>query len=406
MTTEQPRATAPADHNGRLTPDGLRRGVSRWWYIIFLGALTFEPMLQAVGAGTGVTTGSQATDWLVITALTVVGAVFVIVGELGTGRTKAIVALLFTVLGVTTIWFISTASVFFIYAAAFTAGSSSRRIARRWFIALSMLLFVLAALSPMDMPFRLGAFAAPIVLVWLIGSSVMTEAENLREAARLRVDNLRIERLATLGERERIARDLHDLLGHTLTGIVVRAQLIRKVAPSDPERAAAEATDVEHLARDALTEVRAAVSGWRHHALDTEIDIARDVLTAAGVELLVHTDTNVSMSPAVEAAVALAVREAVTNVVRHADARVCRIGIITAGDGVRLTVADDGRGTGAPDGSGLSGMRERITALGGHVDRRMDGGTTLTITVPAQGLAARPRGAKRWSRDKTSSAKR
>ena len=92
--------------------------------------------------------------------------------------------------------------------------------------------------------------------------------------------------------------------------------------------------------------------------------------------------------PDVEAAVALAVREAVTNVVRHADARVCRIGIITAGADVRLTVADDGRGTGAPDGSGLSGMRERITALGGHVDRRMDGGTTLTVTVPAQGVAA------------------
>jgi two-component system, NarL family, sensor histidine kinase DesK len=388
VTTEQPRTTASADRRGRLSAVGLRRGVSRWWYVIFLGALTFEPMLQAVGAGTGATTGSQAADWLLIIALIAIGAVLVIVGELGTDRTKIIVAVIFTLLGVATIWFISTATVFFIYAAAFAAGSSSRRTARRWFIALSVLLLVIAALSPMDMPFRLGAFAAPIVLVWLIGNSVTTEAENLRESARLRVDNVRIERLATLGERERIARDLHDLLGHTLTGIVVRAQLIKKVAPSDPARAAAEATDVERLARGALTEVRAAVSGWRHHALDTEIDIARAALTAAGVEPLVHTDTKVSMSPAVEAAVALAVREAVTNVVRHADARVCRIGVRAVGDELRLTVADDGRGTGAPDGSGLSGMRERITALGGHVDRRMGGGTTLTITVPAQGVAA------------------
>ena len=388
MSTEQLRTTASADHTGRLSAVGLRRGVNRWWYIIFLGALTFEPMLQAVGAGTGATTGSQAADWLLIIALIAIGALLVIVGELGTDRTKTIVTVIFTLLGVTTIWFISTATVFFIYAAAFAAGSSSRRTARRWFIALSVLLLVIAALSPMDMPFRLGAFAAPIVLVWLIGNSVTTEAENLRESARLRVDNVRIERLATLGERERIARDLHDLLGHTLTGIVVRAQLIRKVAVSDPARAAAEAADLEAIARDALAEVRAAVSGWRHHALDAEIDIARDVLTAAGVKLRVYTDTNVSMSPAVEAAVALAVREAVTNVVRHADARVCRIGIVTAGDDVRLTVADDGRGTGAPDGSGLSGMRERITALGGHVDRRMDGGTTLTVTVPAQGVAA------------------
>jgi two-component system, NarL family, sensor histidine kinase DesK len=395
MSTEQPRTTASADQSGRLIAVRLRRGVNRWWYIIFLGALTFEPMLQAVGVGTGATTGSQAADWLLIIALIAIGAVLVIVGELGTDRTKRIVAVLFTLLGVTTTWFISTATVFFVYAAAFAAGSSSRRTARRWFIALSILLLGMAALSPMDMPFRLGAFAVPIVLVWLIGSSVMTEAENLRESAHLRVDNVRIERLATLGERERIARDLHDLLGHTLTGIVVRAQLIRKVAPSDPARAAAEATDIEHLARDALTEVRAAVSGWRHHALDTEVDIARDVLTAAGVELLVHTETNVSMSPAVEATVALAMREAVTNVVRHAEARVCRIGIITAGDDVRLTVADDGRGTGAPDGSGLSGMRERITALGGHVDRRMDGGTTLTITVPAQGPPAGSQAAER-----------
>ena len=387
MTTEQPR-TRSADHTGRLTADGLRRGVSRWWYVIFLGALTFEPLMQAAGAGTGVTTGSQYTDWLLIIALIAVGAVLVIVGELGTARTKTVVTVMLTVLGVTTSWFNVGATVFFVYAAAFAARSSSRRTSHRWFVGLTVLLLMLAALSPMPLLFRLLAFAPPIVLVWLIGGSVMTEAENRRESARLRVDNLRIERLATLGERERIARDLHDLLGHTLTGIVVRAQLIRKVAPSDPERAATEAADVERLARDALTEVRSAVSGWRHHALDTEIDIARDVLTAAGLELLVHTDTNVSMSSAVEAAVALAVREAVTNVVRHANARSCRIEIVTAGDDVRLTVVDDGRGARAPDGTGLSGMRERITALGGQVHLRTDGGTTLTVRVPAQGVAA------------------
>ncbi len=390
MTTERPRTTAAADHTGRPAAGGLRRGVNRWWYVIFLGALTFEPMLPAGGAGPAATTGSQAADWLGIVALVAIGVALVVVGEVGTHRTRRAVAVLFTVLGVTTIWFVSTATVFVVYAAAFVAGSSSPRTARRWFVALSVLLLVLAGLSPMNLPFRLGAFAVPIVLVWLIGSSVLTEAANLRESARLRVDNVRIERLATLGERERIARDLHDLLGHTLTGIVVRAQLIRKVAPSDPGRAAAEAAHVEQLAREALTEVRAAVSGWRHHALHTEVDVARDVLTAAGVELIVDTDTRVSMSSPVEAALALAVREAVTNVVRHAGARVCRIEIVTHGDDVRLRVADDGRGTRAPDGSGLTGMRERITALGGHVDRRADGGTTLTVTVPAQGVAAWP----------------
>jgi two-component system sensor histidine kinase DesK len=370
------------------TADDLRRGISRWWYIVFLSTLAFEPMFASVAARTGVAEGPVAGDWALAVALMAVGAVLVVVGGLGAAHTTMVVAVLLTLLGAATVWFNTAATVFMVYAAAFVAGAASRRTAHRWFIGLTVLLVLLASASPIPMPFRLAAFVAPIVLVWLIGSSVMTDVENQRESARLRIENVRIERLATLGERERIARDLHDLLGHTLTGIVVRAQLIRKVAPSDPARAAAEASDVEQLAREALAEVRAAVSGWRHHALDTEIDIARDVLTAAGVELLVHTDTGVSMSPAVEAAVALAVREAVTNVVRHADARVCRIGIITAGNDVRLTVADDGRGTGEPDGSGLSGMRERITALGGHVERRVDGGTTLTITVPAQGVAA------------------
>lgn len=387
MTTEQPRTTPSADHPGRLTAGGLRRGISRWWYMVFLSSLVFEPMFASVAAGTGVADPPAVGDWVLAIALIAVGAVLVVVGGLSAARTTMVVAVLLTVLGAGTVWFNAAASVFMVYAAGFVAAAASRRTAHRWFIGLTVLLLLLASASPIPMPFRLAAFAAPIVLVWLIGNSVMTDVDNLRESARLRVDNVRIERLATLGERERIARDLHDLLGHTLTGIVVRAQLIRKVAPSDPARAAAEASDVEQLARDALGEVRAAVSGWRHHALDTEIDIARDVLTAAGVELLVHTDTTVSMSPAVEAAVALAVREAVTNVVRHADARTCRIEIITAGHDVRLTVADDGRGTGAPDGSGLSGMRERITALGGHVERRMDSGTTLTIRVPAQGVA-------------------
>jgi two-component system sensor histidine kinase DesK len=387
MTTEQPRTTASADRTGRLTADALRRGINRWWYLVFLSSLLFEPMFASVAARAG-GDSPDVGEWALAIGLIVVGAALVIVGGLGTPRTTIVVAAVLTALGVATAGANTSATVFLVYAAGFVAEAASRRSAHRWFVGLTVLLLLLAVASPIPMPFVLVAFAAPIVLVWLIGNSVMTDVEKSRESTRLRVDNVRIERLATLGERERIARDLHDLLGHTLTGIVVRAQLIRKLAQSEPARAAAEAADVEQLARGALTEVRAAVSGWRHHALDTELDGARDALAAAGVELDVHTAADLSMSSAVEAALALAIREAVTNVVRHADARSCTIGIVASGDDVRLTVADDGRGSGAPDGSGLSGMRERIGGLGGHVQRRMDGGTTLTITVPAQGVTA------------------
>jgi two-component system sensor histidine kinase DesK len=377
MTTDHPRSPAATDRSDRWSADALRGAIGRWWHVIFLGSLLFQPMLEP---------GSTTSDWVIAVVLVVVGLGLVVVGYGSTGRRHTMVTAAFALLGVTMVWVNASASVFFIYAAGSAGTFASRARAYRWFIALTLALIVMLFVSPVPMPFRLMAFAFPIVLVWMIGFSVAEDAEQARESRRLRIDNARIERLATLGERERIARDLHDLLGHTLTGIVVRAQLIQRVAASDPGRAASEAADVETIARDALSEVRSAVTGWRHHALDAEIDVACDVLTAAGVELRTETSADVSMSPAVEAAVALAVREGVTNVVRHAGASSCRIEVTTVDDHVRLIVADDGRGSTAPDGSGLTGMRERLTALGGRVERRMDDGTTLTVMVPAQGV--------------------
>jgi two-component system, NarL family, sensor histidine kinase DesK len=364
----------PADaHHGR------RRGFGEWWHLIYLGTLLFQPAFVP---------DSTARDWIAAGALAAIGAVVYVIGERRQGAGLVPIIVTFTLLGIGGVWINGGVSVFFVYAAAYAGTIGRRAEVWRWLTGLTVTMVVLVVASPIPMPYRLAAFAFPLAFVWIIGYSVMVDADRAREAERLRIDNARIERLATLGERERIARDLHDLLGHTLTGIVVRAQLISRVAGSDPAAAAREAADVEQIARSALAEVRAAVTGWRHHALDAESDVARDVLTAAGVDLVHDQDADMSMSPAVEAAVALAVREAVTNVVRHAAADVCRIGIVAAGDHVRLTVSDDGRGTRAPDGSGLTGMRERIIALGGQVERSLGHGTTLTVTVPAQEVSA------------------
>lgn len=211
----------------------------------------------------------------------------------------------------------------------------------------------------------------------------MEEADRERESARLRVDNTRIEHLATLAERERLARDLHDLLGQSLTSIVVRAQLARRVGEDDPQRALSELTVIEETAREALHEVRSVVRGWRHVVLDDEIAVAREALRAAGVDLALHRDADVALTPSVETAMSLALREAVTNVVRHAGATRCTVALRRAGDEVVLEVADDGVGAHTPEGSGLTGMRERITALGGHVERAVHSGTALHIAVPA-----------------------
>jgi len=207
-------------------------------------------------------------------------------------------------------------------------------------------------------------------------------AERAREATQLRLQNARVEHLTRVAERERITRDLHDLLGQTLTGIVVRSQLAQRLTTIDADRSVAEMGEVERIARDALAEVRATVAGWRHVDLDDELAAAAGTLAAADVTLQVHRDPDIDLSPSVAAALGLALREAVTNVVRHAHASRCVVELRRAGDRVVLDVSDDGVGGDAPEGNGLTGMRERIATIGGELSRRTSRGTALRVEVP------------------------
>jgi two-component system sensor histidine kinase DesK len=206
--------------------------------------------------------------------------------------------------------------------------------------------------------------------------------EGTAEGRAAAIRNAQVEHLATVAERERISRDLHDLLGQTLTGIVVRSQLAQRLTAVDPEAGRTEMAAVEQAARDALTEVRATVSGWRQVDIGAELAAARDALCAAGVELLVERDPDLVLTPSAENALGLALREGATNVVRHSQARRCTIALRSTRDQVALEIVDDGGGGGSRDGNGLTGMRERIGALGGEVRRTTHGGTTLSITVP------------------------
>jgi two-component system sensor histidine kinase DesK len=165
-----------------------------------------------------------------------------------------------------------------------------------------------------------------------------------------------VARLAAENERSRIARDLHDLLGHSLTTITVKAGLARRLAPRDPGRAASEIGEVEDLARSALTDVRAAVSGYRELTLAGELAGAREVAPGA-VEVA---------DPAHAELFGWVLREGVTNVVRHSGAHSCTIAI----GPTWLEIEDDGRGAGpraGTDGSGLAGLRERVAAAGGTI---------------------------------------
>ena len=232
----------------------------------------------------------------------------------------------------------------------------------------------------------------PVVFVFIVGGINIHYSQVGRANARLRLAQEEIEHMAKVAERERIARDLHDLLGHTLSLVVLKSELASKLAERDPERSREEIRDVERIAREALAEVRAAVSGYRSSGLEAEVDRARSTLSTAGVRFEAKVGAGKLPAP-YEAVLCLALREAVTNIVRHAGARTARLAITRTNDVCTLTIFDDGRGGNEPFGSGLSGMRERVEILGGSLTRSGNNGTTLTVTLPIAATSMQERSA-------------
>jgi two-component system sensor histidine kinase DesK len=220
-----------------------------------------------------------------------------------------------------------------------------------------------------------------ILFSLIIGAVNVHYTQVGRSNERLRLAQSEIEHLAKVAERERIARDLHDLLGHTLSVIILKSELASKMAERDVERARSEIRDVERISRQALAQVRAAVRGFRSGGLQAELEEARRTFAAAGVTLAA-TFEPVTVPPATEAVLVLAIREAVTNVVRHARATRCSIDIRAMNEKCTVTIADDGRGGSASFGSGLSGMRERVEAVGGTLVVEGKRGMTVTIAIP------------------------
>ena len=269
------------------------------------------------------------------------------------------------------------ASAFFIYGASFLGDAARPAVAARWLLLVVAIVGAEALLVPLP-PFT---WIPAVVFSLIIGGTNIHFAEVRRKDRALLAARGAAEHMAVVAERERIARDLHDLLGHTLSVIVIKSELASKLADRDPARAAAEIRDVEQISRDALQEVRGAIHGYRGESLEQELASGRAALAAAGVVL--SSDFGpLPLGPDVERAVALAVREAITNVIRHASAVNCRISAEVTAREVRVTVEDDGVGGNRPEGAGLSGMRVRLAAVGGTMTRDAKQGTRLVLTVP------------------------
>lgn len=216
----------------------------------------------------------------------------------------------------------------------------------------------------------------------IIGAGNTFFAERNRMNRQLRKANEEIENLAKVAERERIARDLHDVLGHTLSVITLKSELAGKLIERDPERARKEIGEVEHISRQALSDVRDAIRGYRSKGLVAELAQAKTTLETAGLAVQCDAATTVKLPAVQESVLSMAVREAVTNVVRHAQASNCRMRLEQENGSCRLEIQDDGCGSSNGEGNGLRGMRERVEMLGGTLLRSCESGTTLTITLP------------------------
>jgi two-component system, NarL family, sensor histidine kinase DesK len=279
----------------------------------------------------------------------------------------------------------------FIYTSAYIAGRLTVVRAGVALLVLALLSIVVGLLTHLTR-FEIGQ---GVVYVLVVGAVTMSMVRFSMTSRELRFAREEIAHLAVTNERLRIARDLHDLLGHNLSLIALKSELARRLIAVAPERAATEIGDIETVARTTLQEVREAVASYRQPTLASELQGAQEILSAAGIVYRYEGDAQLiaTLPTAIEAALSWVVREAVTNVIRHSRARHCTIRVKRSAGEVCVEVVDDGTGiqpvaasTGAlsSGGNGLRGLSERISTLGGscEVGPRKEGSFRLAVVVP------------------------
>jgi two-component system sensor histidine kinase DesK len=238
-----------------------------------------------------------------------------------------------------------------------------------------------------------GAAFGVTVLVLLIGLGMVSVRQMLVTIYELARARSEMARLAVAEERLRFARDLHDLLGQSLSVIVLKSEVARGLLERDPEQAGAAVEDIERVARGALRDVRSAVAGYRKTNLAVELAGAREMLESAGISVR-WQENACELSPELDSVLAWAVREGATNVLRHSQAREWMIKLERQNGSAVLEMLDDGRGDngagpGPTLGNGLQGLRERVAAVGGEMEAEpVDGhGFRLSVRVPVDHAA-------------------
>jgi two-component system sensor histidine kinase DesK len=274
----------------------------------------------------------------------------------------------------------------FYYTSGFVGGSLLLRKAIPVVFVITLLATVVgwfAGLGWIDLAQTIVFIPAIVIITRIVMWSITTSWQ-LNDARK------EIAHLAVETERLRIARDLHDLLGHNLSLIALKSELAKRLVNVAPERAIVEISDVENVARTTLQEVREAVSAFRQPTLKSELNAAREILAAAGIAYHFEGDDSMidALPTSIEAVLSWTVREGVTNVIRHSRAHQCTIHVTRNAREIGIEVVDDGAGTSASNsdsaGNGLRGLTERVETLGGRckATSREEGGFLLAVSVP------------------------
>ncbi|MCX7522721.1 sensor histidine kinase [Microbacterium sp. STN6] len=356
-----------------------------WFALIWLPVLIVGPLVDAVAGGNA----------LRVAALVVLGAVFACTvwlpyrrtGERAANRRFAELSFtLFLLLGAGYFVGWQTDRQFLFPLLAIAAAVAIRRgwaFGIIWGLAVSGASAVGFEQSSLDAAMLLG-FAT-----FFGGAANLLVRYLVDLVAELRRTQHRLAHVAVGEERLRFSRDLHDLLGHTLSVIVVKAEAVRRLLASDPEAAAAHSRDIETIGREALAEVREAVSGYRSVGLADEIERARGALAADGIRLELSMPEGEGVPPGADSLLGWVVREATTNILRHAEATRCRITLTQEPSSARIEIVDNGRGGrtgysgGSAAGSGLQGLAERIGDAGGELGTTATAqGFRLTASIP------------------------
>lgn len=224
-----------------------------------------------------------------------------------------------------------------------------------------------------------------LVIMFLSPFGIRSMNKRMELEKQLDQANEKIKELVKREERTRIARDLHDTLGHTLSLITLKSQLVEKLTKIDPDRAQIEAKEIEKTSRSALKQVRELVSNMRAITIAEELIQVQEILEAAEISYHHQGLTDLSAIPPLsQNIVSMCLREAVTNVVKHSKAKNCSITILKTSENVRFIVKDDGIGLSnkSTNGNGLKGMEERLTLIDGTLTLNTQKGTNLEMKVP------------------------